>query len=361
MNRPPSAALDEELCWQAVQRRDKRAGATFLFGVVSTGVYCRPGCPSRLPNRKNVRFYASAADAAQDGLRPCLRCKPLGDTGDDGMRAICTYIEQNAEAPLSLADLAAQAKLTVFHFQRKFKATVGVSPKEYLDDCRMRRFKSILREGRPDGVTGAIYEAGFGASSRLYEKVDTRLGMTPMEYRSGGEGVDIVFAVTETALGLLLVGATGRGLCSIQFGDEAAGLVAALRAEYPKASIQPMAEPAPPEFRQWMDALSRYLSGHREDLRLPVHVRATAFQLKVWKYLRSIPTGSVVSYHEVAEGIGRPTASRAVARACASNCVALAIPCHRVIRGTGELGGYKWGIERKRVLVDMERRNGLTP
>ena len=350
--------LDEDQCWKVLQQRNKRLPGTFFYGVLSTGVFCRPGCPSRLPRRANVRFYVLAADAAKDGLRPCLRCKPLSDQGTEPamMQSICEYIEQHADSPLLLADLAGRAKLTIFHFQRKFKAAVGVSPKQYLDHCRLRKFKSIVRESKPQGVTGALYEAGFGASSRLYEKADTRLGMTPMEYRDGGKGVDIAFVLAETPLGLMMVGATERGLCSVQFGDKAEQLETMLRTEYPRANIQPMPDPAPVEFRHWIDALNRHLAGRTTDLRLPLHVRATAFQMQVWKYLQSIPQGSVASYKEVAAGIGRPGAARAVARACASNCVALAIPCHRVIRGSGELGGYKWGIERKRVLVDIERR-----
>ena len=355
-----NTTLDSERCWQAVQDRDAQQDGTFFYGVLTTGVYCRPSCPSRRPKRENVRFYASAVEATRDGLRPCLRCRPLGssdaDVWEERIRTLCSYIEQNADAPLSLADLAQQANLTVFHLQRRFKAIVGVSPKEYLDNCRMHSFKAILRQGKEDGVTGALYEAGFGSSSRLYEKADTRLGMTPMEYRSGGRGLEIAYAVAETPLGHMMVGATDRGLCSVQFGDGSAKLREALRSEYPEARLIPMADPAPPGFREWIAALNRHLEGHIVDFRLPVHVRATAFQMKVWKYLQSISHGSVQSYLEVAKGIGQPKAARAVAQACASNCVALAIPCHRVIRGTGELGGYKWGLERKRILLDLERR-----
>ncbi len=282
------------------------------------------------------------------------------EAGAERMRELCEYIAAHADEPIKLADLAARAGVTSFHLQRIFKAAVGVSPKQYLDDCRMRKFKGLLREGSADGVTGAIYEAGFGASSRLYEKVDTRLGMTPMEYRAGGAGVEIAYASAETPLGLMMVGASDRGLCFLQFGDSLDALLIGLKADYPAAHVAAMADPPPAAFLDWMAALNGYLSGQELNLRLPVHIRATAFQLKVWRYLQAIPTGSVQSYQEVAHGIGEPRAARAVARACASNRVAMAIPCHRVIRGTGELGGFKWGMERKRVLLDMERRGAAT-
>ena len=350
--------IDENRCWQALLDRDASQDGVFYYGVLTTGVYCRPSCSSRRPNRENVRFYATPDEAERDGLRPCMRCHPRAasntDPAAERVRALCRYIEQNAGSTLSLEELAREAKLSPYHLQRSFKAIVGVSPKQYVDDCRLRNFKSILRrEG--EQVTGAIYEAGFGSSSRLYERVGSNLGMTPMEYRQNGRSVDISYASASTGLGLMLIGATDRGLCFLQFGESEATLLSALRAEYSEARITPMASPAPAEFGAWMEALQRYLAGAEPDLRLPVHVRATAFQMKVWRYLQTIPQGSVESYAEVARAIGEPKAVRAVARACATNEVALAIPCHRVIRGTGELGGYRWGLERKRVLLDNER------
>jgi AraC family transcriptional regulator, regulatory protein of adaptative response / methylated-DNA-[protein]-cysteine methyltransferase len=350
--------MDQERCWQAVRSRDAAEDGTFYYGVLTTGVYCRPSCAARTPKRENVRFYAEPTDAERDGLRACLRCKPL-DLGQEGrmrerMLALCRYIDENAGESLTLDQLSQQARLSPAYLQRTFKAIVGVSPKQYLDQRRLQGFKQTLRSGDQD-VTGAIFDAGFGSLSRLYERVGTQLGMTPMEYRAGGRGVAISYATSNTALGLLLLGATDRGLCFLQFGDTAEPLFAALRKEYPNAALQPMPHPPPDTFQQWMAALNRHLEGHQPDLRLPLHVRATAFQLKVWRYLQSIPSGSVESYQEVAVGIGQPKAARAVARACASNVVALAIPCHRVIRGTGELGGYRWGLERKRVLLDGER------
>jgi AraC family transcriptional regulator, regulatory protein of adaptative response / methylated-DNA-[protein]-cysteine methyltransferase len=353
--------LNVEDCWEAVQRRDSSFDGQFYYGVLTTGVFCRPGCRGRTPNRENVRFYESPVDAERDGLRACLRCKPLAMAGLDRtkerMEQLCFYISANADQPLTLQDLSRAAGLSPFHLQRSFKAVVGVTPKQYLDDVRMRAFKSKLRaESQNDSVTGAIFDSGFGSLSRVYEKTDGQLGMTPMEYRHGGRGVSITYGVGETGLGLVMIGATDRGLCFLQFGDSAEALRKQLEAEYPEAHLTTMADPAPPLFAEWMASLNRYLAGQETDLRLPLHIRATAFQVKVWKYLQSIPSGSVESYEEVAKGIGQPRAARAVARACATNHVALVIPCHRVIRGTGELGGYKWGLERKRVLIDGERR-----
>lgn len=346
------SVLDADQCWQAFVKKEP---ANFFVGVMTTGIFCRPNCPSRPPKRQNVRFFATTAEAQAAGLRACLRCRPLAAEGIDPLteriRELCQYIEAHATEPMPLAALAERAGVSAFHLQRSFKAIVGVTPKQYADNCRMAQFKSHLR-GQRD-VTGAIFEAGYGSLSRVYEKTDARLGMTPMEYRAGGAGVSITYAESSTPLGPMLIGATDRGLCFLQFGE---GLLQALRREYPQATLTPMAQPAPALYREWIAALNAYLSGQSPALRLPVHIRATAFQLKVWQYLQSIPAGSVESYAEVAKGIGAPRATRAVARACASNAVALAIPCHRVIRGTGELGGYRWGLERKRVLIDQERR-----
>ena len=278
----------------------------------------------------------------------------------DRILALCRYIEEHSDSSVTLADLSREANLSPYHLQRSFKAVMGVTPKQYLDSLRLGKFKTILRDGAPEApreVTAAIFEAGFGSLSRLYEKTGTQLGMTPMEYRAGGRGVDITYAPARTPLGLMMIGATDRGLCFLQFGESETQLCDALAAEYPEARIRPLADPPPVAFREWIDSLNRYLEGEQPDLQLPVHVRATSFQMKVWKYLQSIPAGKVESYQEVARGIGQPKAVRAVAHACAVNRVALAIPCHRVIRSGGELGGYRWGLERKRTLIDNERRS----
>jgi AraC family transcriptional regulator, regulatory protein of adaptative response / methylated-DNA-[protein]-cysteine methyltransferase len=350
--------INQEQCWQAIERRDGGLDGELFFGVVTTGVYCRPSCPSRRPLRKNVRFYATAAEAERDGLRPCKRCRPLDRERDRAaatVRELCRHIEAHPDAAPDLAELAARAGLSRFHLQRTFKAVAGVTPKEYVEACRMRQLKGSLRKAKD--VTEAVYDAGFGSSSRVYERADTRLGMTPMQYRRGGQGVAITYASAPTPLGLLMIGATDRGICFVQFGDSEEELSAALRREYPAAQIAPMASPYPPEFERWMTALTRHLAGAQPRLDLPLDIRATAFQMRVWNYLQSIPYGEVQSYGEVAAAIGKPSAVRAVARACASNTVALAIPCHRVIRGTGELGGYRWGLGRKRALIDGERKN----
>lgn len=347
--------MNNDQLWEAVEQRDRSRDGQFYFGVVTTGVFCRPSCPSRRPLRDNVRFYRSPQEAERDGLRPCLRCKPLEITAgpDAKIQELCRYIESHPDDSPDLADLAARAGLSRFHLQRSFKAAVGLTPKQYVDACRLRKLKQSLRESRD--VAGAVYDAGYGSSSRVYERADTRLGMTPNEYRKGGRGVSITYVAVDSPLGLMMIGATDRGLCSIQFGDKREELLASLRKEYPAATVEPMGAPQPPEFRKWIDALVEHLEGNRPRLDLPLDIHATAFQMRVWNYLQSIPYGEVQSYGEVAAAIGKPSAVRAVARACATNRVALAIPCHRVIRGSGELGGYRWGLARKRALIDLER------
>ena len=274
-------------------------------------------------------------------------------SAEERVRELCRYIEAHPEEAPDLAELAARAGLSRFHLQRRFKAVTGVTPKEYVEACRVRLLKRSLRAS--GDVTAAVYDAGFGSSSRVYERADTRLGMTPKQYRRGGAGVAIRYAGADTPLGRVLIGATDRGICFVQFGDCDEELAAALRREYPGAEAAPMEQPRAPEFERWMAALRAHLAGDLPQLDLPLDIRATAFQMRVWKYLQSIPYGEVQSYGEVAAGIGKPRAARAVARACSANRVALAIPCHRVIRGSGELGGYRWGLERKRTLLDLER------
>ena len=350
--------LDFDTCYAAIERRDASQNGQWFFGVLTTGVYCRPSCPARLPLRKNVRFYQTPQQAEADGLRACLRCRPLATVGADPnldrVARLCEFIEAHAEETLSLAALASEAGLSPFHLQRSFKAITGVSPKQFQQSVRMKRLKASLREG--EGASNAIFDAGYGSLSRVYEQADTRLGMTPIAYRKGGANMTITHVTVESPVGPMMIGATDRGLCFIQFADDAKALSGMLQKEYPNAELMAMEKPYPASFDSWMEALNNHLSGHQPHLDLPLDIRATAFQLKVWHYLQTIPSGQVQSYSEVAAGIGQPTAARAVARACASNKIALVIPCHRVIRGTGELGGYRWGIERKRVIIDRERR-----
>ena len=331
--------------------RDRSFDGRFFFGVVTTGVYCRPSCPARHPLRTNVRFFQAPAEAERAGLRPCKRCRPLSDPAA-AIADLCRYIERHCEERVDLKALAARAGLSRFHLQRTFKAAVGVTPKQYLEAHRLGKLKKELRHAKD--VTSAVYEAGFGSSSRVYERADSRLGMTPKQYRQGGGGVTITHALLQSPVGLAMMGATDRGVCFVQSGDTKAQLLEALRREYPAARLEAAADPGSIEFRKWMDALSAHLSGGRPLLDLPLDIQATAFQMRVWDYLRAIPPGKVQSYGDVAAGIGQPTAVRAVARACSANRVALLIPCHRVIRGTGESGGYRWGLERKQALLDRE-------
>jgi AraC family transcriptional regulator, regulatory protein of adaptative response / methylated-DNA-[protein]-cysteine methyltransferase len=350
---------DAEL-WNAVVSRDTSGTGDFFYAVKTTGVYCRPTCASRRPLRKNVEFFATTAEARAQGYRACKRCRP--DEGAENrsvspinavVHELARQIEAKPEQPFRLAQLAQRAGYSPFHLQRNFKAIIGSTPKEYQTAARLRTFKQELRRDAP--VSDAIYQAGFGSGSRVYEKADGHLGMTPSEYRSGGKGLTISYASGRTPLGLLMIGATDRGICFLQFGDSDRALQGELRRQFPAAAVQPMPATHAEQFESWMAALNRHLRGLEPRLDLPLDVRGTAFQLIVWRYLQKLPYGEVRSYSEVAEAIGKPSAARAVARACASNSVALLIPCHRVVRGTGELGGYRWGVQRKRVLLDTER------
>lgn len=286
--------------------------------------------------------------------------KQLEKKTAERIREVCRYIERHSEETLTIDQLASLAAMSRFHFARSFRSVTGVTPREYVNGARVRALKQGLRESH--GVDAAIYDAGYGSASRVYEHSARRLGMTPGEYRRGGAGVEISFACVKTVLGDMAIGATDRGICFLQFGDSADELQQQLRREYPRARIVEAAEARPP-FDAWVGAIDSYLNGEQPHLDLPLDIRATAFQLRVWKYLQGIPYGDLQSYAEVAKGIGRPGAARAVAAACGKNAVALAVPCHRIIRGDGGLGGYRWGLHRKRVLIDLERshRAGTQP
>jgi AraC family transcriptional regulator, regulatory protein of adaptative response / methylated-DNA-[protein]-cysteine methyltransferase len=345
----------EDRYWQAVTERDAAKEGTFLFGVTTTGVFCRPSCPARRPLRRNVRFYRSAAEAERDGLRACKRCRPL-DTADPTAQRIadaCRYIETHRDEKLPLDVLARRAGWSRFHFQRRFKALLGVTPKQYHQAQRISSFKKTLRTGT--GVTGAIYDAGYESSSSVYKNADTHLGMTPREYRNAGRDVQISYVALQTPLGMMLIGATDRGVCFVGFGENERELLERLRTEYPRAALQPTLDARGDHMNAWASALRDYVTGATASVNVPTDIAASAFQLRVWKYLQSIPRGEVRSYGDVARAIGQPNAARAVSRAVGSNTVAILIPCHRVIRGNGELGGYRWGEARKRTLLDAEK------
>lgn len=345
--------VDETAFWDAVQTRDARFNSTFVYGVRSTGIYCKPSCPSRRPQREQVEFFASSEEAESRGFRACLRCKPhmAGnyDPQVEMVRRACRIIEDQAEGALSLSDLSAQLNISPYHLQRTFKKVMGVTPRGYATAQRTGQFKSRIKEG--ESVTDAMYNAGYGSSSRLYEKAGSELGMTPAAYHRGGAGMIISYAVADSTLGHLLVARTERGLCAVKLGDAEKELEAALFSEFPTAEIR--RDDA--ALNEAIEALLGHIDGRQSSPDLPLDVKATAFQRRVWEELSRIPYGSTNSYSDIARKIGRPTAARAVARACATNPVALVIPCHRVVREDGSLSGYRWGLERKRKLLEQEQ------
>jgi AraC family transcriptional regulator of adaptative response/methylated-DNA-[protein]-cysteine methyltransferase len=345
--------IGEAGMWQAVLERDARFDGAFVYAVQTTGIYCRPSCPSRKPARRHVDFYPLPEVAEQAGFRPCRRCQPDQVEGTDPQveqaRAVCRYIEAHLDGPLTLESLGRQFNQSPFHLQRTFKQVVGLSPQQYAQACRLGQVKAALRQG--DDISGAAYEAGFGSLSRLYEQAGTRLGMTPGAYRDNGRGTQIAYTTTPCPLGRLLVAATERGICAVKIGDGDEELETALLAEFSQAEVR--RDDA--ALREWIEAILRYLDGQQPHLDLPLDVQATAFQRQVWQALQEIPYGQTRSYSQVAQAIGRPKATRAVARACAANPAALIVPCHRVVRQDGRPGGYRWGPERKEALLARER------
>jgi len=338
----------------AVASRDRAFDGVFLYGVVTTGVFCVPSCRSRAARPENLRFFLDADEAERAGLRPCKRCRPREAAARrERLVETARFIQENAARRLPLAELAERMDLGPSSFQRLFKETFGVSPKAYQDAARLARFKSSLRAG--EGVAEAVFEAGFGSTSRVYGEAARSLGMTPSVYRAGGAGETIFHACRQTALGSLLLAATPRGVCFAQLGEDAPPLLERLRAEFPAAELVASRAQASPELDRWIEALDAHLSQGAPRPDLPLDLRGTAFQIRVWRYLLEIPEGDVQSYGEVAAGVGRPKAVRAAASACAANRIAVLVPCHRVLRGDGQLGGYRWGLARKRALIDLER------
>jgi AraC family transcriptional regulator, regulatory protein of adaptative response / methylated-DNA-[protein]-cysteine methyltransferase len=348
-----TTSSQDDLRWAAVRGRDARADGTFLYSVKATGVYCRPSCASRLARRENVAFHDDGADAERAGFRPCKRCKPdqpsLTERRSAQVSALCRFIESSEGVP-TLAELAARAGLSVFHLQRLFKAITGVTPREYAAAHRGRRVRQALRTG--GSVTAAIYEAGYGSPGRFYEESTALLGMTPSEYRAGAPDKDICFAIGECSLGAILVAATARGICAISLGDDPEALAHDLERRFPRARLLG----GRPGFEALVARVVGLVERPERGVHLPLDIRGTAFQERVWQALRAIPPGATMTYAELATTVGAPRAARAVAQACAANPLAVAIPCHRVVRTDGSLSGYRWGVDRKRALLDGEAR-----
>jgi AraC family transcriptional regulator, regulatory protein of adaptative response / methylated-DNA-[protein]-cysteine methyltransferase len=321
-------------CWQAVMAHDARFDGEFVYAVETTGIYCRPSCTSRRPQRQNVRFFSLPEAAESEGFRPCKRCRPQTVTSRDPqvemIRKACHFVFAHLDESPTLSDIGAHVGLSPYHLQRVFKRIMGISPRQYADACRLELLKSRLREG--DSVTCALYDAGYSSSSRLYERSSDHLGMTPATYRRGGQGMEIEYTICESALGLLLVATTERGICAVHIGESEAELQAVLCTEYPAARITHNRV----ELCDWVIALLSHLDGWQPHLDLPMDVQATAFQWRVWQELREIPYGETRTYREIAEAIGQPNAVSAVAKAIADNRVALVIPCHRAECADGE-------------------------
>ncbi|MGV0025398.1 bifunctional DNA-binding transcriptional regulator/O6-methylguanine-DNA methyltransferase Ada [Phormidesmis priestleyi ANT.L61.2] len=343
--------ISEETLWQAVLDRDPNFDNQLFYGVRSTKIYCRPTCPSRRPNRDQVSFFASSESAEAKGFRPCKRCRPDQAIApiQEKILSACRYIEAQSDRIPTLTELGTQVEMSPTHLQRVFKQIVGVSPFEYGDAQRIERLKQQLHQGEEIAI--ALYSAGYGSSSRLYEKAPEQLGMTPATYKKHGFGENIRYATAHTPLGFLLIATTDRGLCSVQLGETVADLETELRLEFQKASLQK----ADDELQDWIQAFVSYLSGRLPLPALPCDVRATAFQIQVWQALKQIPIGTTISYSDLATAIGQPTSIRAVASACARNPIALLVPCHRVVPKTGGMGGYRWGVDRKQALLDLEK------
>jgi AraC family transcriptional regulator of adaptative response/methylated-DNA-[protein]-cysteine methyltransferase len=346
----PCFASDDQR-WAAIARRDRAADGAFVFAVHTTGVYCRPSCASRRAKRDNVSFYATCAKAEQAGFRPCKRCRPneaaLAERQAAAVTAACRTIEVADEMP-SLNQLAATAGMSRFYFHRVFKALTGVTPKAYADAHRRGRVRDELTQS--EAITEAIYGAGFNSNGHFYATSNELLGMTPSTFRAGGRGATIRFAVGQCWLGSILVAATDKGVCAISLGDNPDALVHDLQDRFSKASLIGGNQ----DFEQWVAQVVGFVATPTCGLSLPLDIRGTAFQQRVWQALRDIPPGTTASYREIAARIGRPQAARAVARACASNPLAVAIPCHRVVRTDGALSGYRWGVERKHALLEHE-------
>ena len=345
------ARADEDQRWQSILKRDKKADGSFFYSVKTTGVYCRPSCAARLARPENVEFHKTTEAALAAGFRPCKRCKPdevsLSDRHKETIAGVCRMIESAEDEP-SLQELADSVGISTYHFHRLFKSITGLTPKGYAQAHRAKRMRKELERG--NSVTEAIFESGFNSSSRFYEKANGVLGMTPTDFRKGGAKVEIHFAVAECSLGSILVAQSDRGICAILLGDEPDELAREMQDRFPNADFKG----GDKDFEKLVAKVISFVETPGIGLDLPLDVRGTAFQQRVWQALQKVPAGKTVSYSELAERIGSPKAVRAVAGACAANRLAVAIPCHRVVRNDGDISGYRWGVERKRALLKRE-------
>lgn len=350
-------SVNEAKAWESVLHRDASADDRFLYAVTTTGIYCRPSCPSRRPKRDNVAFFSTAAAAEQAGFRACQRCRPNRAKAphravERAREYIDAHIADLGEERITLELLSDQSGISPYHLQRKFKEIVGLTPAQYIRARKSERLKGELKRG--ETVSRATFGAGYGSSSRVYGDSDKRLGMTPATYRRGGAGAHIEYVTARTSLGYLLVGATDRGICAVTLGNDVKTLEIALEREYPAATRTYVSHPSS-SLQAWVADIIEAVDSDRVRLDIPFDIQASAFQWKVWRELQKIPFGETRSYSEIANAIGSPKAVRAVASACANNRAAVIIPCHRVVRQNGDLGGYRWGLERKQQLIEKER------
>jgi AraC family transcriptional regulator of adaptative response/methylated-DNA-[protein]-cysteine methyltransferase len=343
--------METDIYWKAVRQNDARFNGAFVYAVNSTGIYCKPSCASRLPKRENVSFFDSIETAENRGYRACRRCRPQSATLDAQTETVlrAARILERDES-VSLGSLSSELNLSAAHLQKIFKEIIGVSPKKYAEARRLEKFKTEIGGGRE--ITDAIYEAGFGSSSRLYENVSEKLGMTPRAYAKKGKNMTINYTITDCDLGKLLIARTAKGVCAVAFGDDAQTLTENLFKEFRNAEIAENNT----NLREFVEAILANLKGKNKTLALPLDLQATAFQMRVYDELRKIPYGATVSYSDVAESLGNKNSVRAVATACASNRVALVIPCHRVVGKSGALSGYRWGVERKKAILESEKQ-----
>lgn len=348
MKNAATAPNIDDARWHAVLRRDSGLDGAFVFGVATTGIYCRPSCPARRPHRKNVRFFNTPQDAEKAGLRACFRCKPLSPSmGKSALvRDLCRYMEAHTDRKITLETLSRRAGISRFHLQRVFTTELGISPAKYLQACRFSQFKKALHK---HPVTRAWVEAGYSSSSRVYESASKRLGMAPSQYRNGASREELRFTRFETALGDMILVAGGAGVCSVQFADNG-DAKKTLQAEYPNASLRQDDH----GLADWAAQVRDLVAGEKRSHQIPLDIRGTAFQQKVWQQLQKIPAGETRTYSQIARAVGRGSAVRAVANACASNALAVVVPCHRVVHKNGSANGYRWGNERKRNLLKME-------